>query len=255
MIATMRRKRRLVLVVVLVLAIGATVSWLQLNRGGASVALTFVGYTNRPVTVTWLPGNVSFYSQATNGTSTTRSLEMRFARMLVTNNGAISVEVWNGIRSANPNAPGFVPFGGWPVQMLHPGETTVLEIGPMPGIFGNSWRTEIGYQPHSFAERIYARVLASTNSSAQRFLSLFWYSPDVVWVDSGWITNVDASDYVLGMSASATPTRLLEPISGAVPFVPVLWPARREYHITAPPALAPLHLPPLPPRSPAPRAQ
>ena len=247
--AMLRRKRMLVLAALLVLA-SAMVGWLQLNRGDTSVALTFLGYTNRPVTVTFTQVGSVGSSIVTSSVATTGSVEMVFALMLVTNNGPVPVKLSNASQPKWGNS-GFVsPAWTWPAQVLRPGESVALEVGP--GNFNGSWRTEVGYLSHRLQDRVYDWVSTKTNFPARRIMERLVHGPDMAWAAGGWITNLATSDlrawsFVFG----STP---MTPLSGPDLSVSVPFPARRhQYHITAPPEPAPLHLPPL--HSPAPGPQ
>src|SRR5262245_61800485 len=179
--------RRKWLIAAALLAVAAALAWVLMGgRGKMEVRLSFIGYTNYPMTFT----NGAAPWQVTTGW-------MFRALVLATNSGPVSMELHPLARSRPlpPLLP--VTSTGWPVGfavpmkvdgpcVLKPGETTVVEVVPQhPG----PWFTEAKAQRREFGDRLYAMAWAKGGAASRRVMAWLFSPPPEMWPKLGPITN------------------------------------------------------------------
>jgi hypothetical protein len=165
----MSRRKLIFLLLASALLAAAILNWrTQGNQHDDSMALLFAGYTNQSFT----------------GTPS----EAPIAQLIATNNGKMPLKVWTMCLTGREKRQGLViPSGDGKARVLKPGDSFRVEVST--GNNSNMWCTEIAYQRHGFAQRIYDRLPVTGNSIAGRIAYAVLASPDFVPVESGWITN------------------------------------------------------------------
>jgi hypothetical protein len=212
----MRNRRRALLGIGALLSLYALLTWWgKSRRSEASVALVFVGYTNREMRI---EGSETEFSDG-RIVLPPSTLFLPVPLLRATNNGAIPVQLWTGFRPASLDRKGFRPMPGKGFShALKPGDSVTIEGGI--GNYRAGWWTELSYQRHGLWERIYGWAWDSTNSNVRMTLRRLLDAPDLVRVESGWITSPPPPPHSVPMDA----------------------PLRRQYHITAPLSFDPIDL-------------
>lgn len=175
----MSKQKQILGVLSLLLLGGCLVAWWKVNRGSPSVALVFVGFTNKTF---MLPPTIS-----PHGTPIVPSFTIRVARMLVTNSGAAPVQVRNAARPASLRVQGFVLTHVASASVLKPGESLLIET--QGGSFTTGWWTEVPYQRYGFLDRIASAVRGAADPSVRKLVNSLVSAPTMRWVESSWITN------------------------------------------------------------------
>lgn len=225
--------------ITLACVVGGVVVWRLLAPGGRmEVRLIFIGYTNTPLVTqpaSWPSGSVT--------------LELPEALLCATNTGSVPVKLWSAILT-NTMQFALPARRGLPA-VLRPGESVTVSVPYM--MTGHSWQTELMYQRHNFADRLYGKAWNTGNRTVQDLIQSLFDAPKVGWAQSGWITNApplfaasrfqpSESFWIRASKHTGVPAALEHNIerrpvlrpSDFMDFIDASRPPGR-YHITAPP--------------------
>jgi hypothetical protein len=169
----MRKRTAIPLVVAaLIVTAAALMWWMQPARPPTALELTFLGYTNKPLSIST-------------------------ALVLVTNTSRVPFEIRPWIHTRNVvetngeffNAPGFVTIA--PVnlpRLIKPGQATVLDV--WVNDFTDSWWTEVA--AHPMQREVWLRRLAAgiRNQTVQGWVDRIAPPPQTLWIKLGPITNL-----------------------------------------------------------------
>ena len=159
--------------------VGGVVVWRLLAPAGRmEVQLIFICYTNTPP-----------ITQPAALPSVVVTLQIPEALLLATNTGAVPVQLWSAIRLPNlTNTPQFARANGRGLPaVLNPGESVTVSV--RYPLNARSWQTELMYQRHNFADRLYGRAWNTGSRTVQDLMESLLDPPKVGWAQSGWITN------------------------------------------------------------------
>jgi hypothetical protein len=166
------RRRKLLIAVALLVVVAALVWWFGRAGGKIEVKLVFVGYTN------FAPGNYLALVLATN----TGTVPLRL-------NSAPRQETLDKFEADDSVFDHLAfPLLKESQRIVNPQQGVLLYL--MGRDFRTPWHTEIGYQRHSFRERLKLKAESTGNSPLQWMAHKVFPSPPKVWAELGPITNL-----------------------------------------------------------------
>jgi hypothetical protein len=178
-----------VLGVAVVLLSGISPFLAERRPEGSAVSLSFVGFTNEPITVTpVVPGGPLVFSALPQ------------AILLAKNNGSVAVELGGWITSEYLVPIGGVtqfkddfypPNGSGLPRILKSGESMTVRVRATN--CKKPWRTEFGYQRHGFRERFYLWFWSSAKPGWCGLLNRVMSAPEIAASRFGPCTNMPPS--------------------------------------------------------------
>jgi hypothetical protein len=164
------KRGKLVAIILLAIIAGALALIRWRNRGGqrATLAVSFIGYTNLAMTTATLPAG--FMSTSTN------PIKVPAALIRATNTGTVSLRVWTinllVMPTNQPLRSDYMSYNATP-QLVKPGESVGIHaylFAKMP-----AWHGFVAYSRWEFPER--TRNWASTNGNAAIWKFVDWSLP------------------------------------------------------------------------------